>query len=66
MTELAIVVFVTLLVFGATKIPALGDALGRAVRNVRQGGGDRDAGAPGDAEQPPPKRRSSRGGDHLV
>ncbi|WP_242340352.1 MULTISPECIES: twin-arginine translocase TatA/TatE family subunit [Anaeromyxobacter] len=37
MTELLLVLFVTLLVFGATRIPALGDALGRAVRNARAG-----------------------------
>ncbi|ACG72232.1 sec-independent translocation protein mttA/Hcf106 [Anaeromyxobacter sp. K] len=35
MTELLIVAFVALLVFGATRIPALGDALGRAVRGFR-------------------------------
>jgi sec-independent protein translocase protein TatA len=32
MTELIVVLFVVVLVFGATRIPALGDALGRAVR----------------------------------
>lgn len=35
MTELIIVAFVALLVFGATRIPALGDALGRALRALR-------------------------------
>jgi sec-independent protein translocase protein TatA len=40
LTELVIVVFVTVLVFGATKIPALGDALGRAVRGFRREVGD--------------------------
>ncbi|ACL64345.1 sec-independent translocation protein mttA/Hcf106 [Anaeromyxobacter dehalogenans 2CP-1] len=48
MTELLIVAFVALLVFGATRIPALGDALGRAVRGVRAAArGDRGP------EQPP-------------
>jgi sec-independent protein translocase protein TatA len=47
MTELLVVLFVTLLVFGATRIPALGDALGRALRNARAGTAD-DRGA-GDA-----------------
>ncbi|BDG04671.1 twin-arginine translocase TatA/TatE family subunit [Anaeromyxobacter oryzae] len=32
MTDLAIVVFVAVLVFAATRIPALGDALGRALK----------------------------------
>jgi sec-independent protein translocase protein TatA len=32
MTELLVVLFVSLLVFGATRIPSLGDAIGRAVR----------------------------------
>ncbi|WP_242342336.1 twin-arginine translocase TatA/TatE family subunit [Anaeromyxobacter terrae] len=39
MTELLLVLFVTLLVFGATRVPALGDALGRAVRNARGASG---------------------------
>jgi sec-independent protein translocase protein TatA len=53
MTELLVVLFVTLLVFGATRIPALGDALGRALRNARAGatgersGGDAGAREPG-------------------
>jgi sec-independent protein translocase protein TatA len=34
MTEILVVLFVALLVFGATRIPALGDALGRAVRGT--------------------------------
>ncbi len=36
MAELIIVLFVVLLVFGATKIPALGDAIGKGVRNFRK------------------------------
>ncbi len=35
MAELLVVVFVLLLVFGSSKIPALGDGLGRAVRGFR-------------------------------
>ncbi|GAO03368.1 MULTISPECIES: twin-arginine translocase TatA/TatE family subunit [Anaeromyxobacter] len=47
MTELLIVAFVALLVFGATRIPALGDALGRAVRGFRGAvRGDRGPGEP--------------------
>lgn len=36
MAELLVVLFVLLLVFGSSKIPALGDGLGRAVRNLRK------------------------------
>ncbi len=50
MTELLIVLFVALLVFGAPKVPAVGDALGRAVRGR---GGDRR----GDEQAPPPSGR---------
>ncbi len=47
MTELLIVLFVALLVFGATKVPAVGDALGRAVRG-------REGPRRGDEPPPPP------------
>ncbi len=36
MAELLVVLFVLVLVFGSSKIPALGDGLGRAVRNFRK------------------------------
>jgi TatA/E family protein of Tat protein translocase len=36
MAELLVVLFVLLLVFGSSKIPALGDGLGRAVRSFRK------------------------------
>lgn len=42
MAELLVVLFILVLVFGSSKIPALGDGLGRAVRNFRKavkGGG---------------------------
>jgi len=37
MGELIIVLIVVLLVFGANKIPQLGDGLGRAIRNFKKG-----------------------------
>ncbi|HSM91939.1 MAG TPA: twin-arginine translocase TatA/TatE family subunit [Anaeromyxobacteraceae bacterium] len=43
MAELLVVLFVLVLVFGSSKVPALGDGLGRAIRSVRKalkGGGD--------------------------
>ncbi|HVI96242.1 MAG TPA: twin-arginine translocase TatA/TatE family subunit, partial [Anaeromyxobacter sp.] len=51
MTELLVVIFVALLVFGATRIPALGDALGRAVRGNRSA--ERNPSPPPRAEEPP-------------
>jgi sec-independent protein translocase protein TatA len=36
MGELVVVLIVVLLVFGANKIPALGDGLGRAIRNFKK------------------------------
>jgi sec-independent protein translocase protein TatA len=35
MAELIVVLFVLLLVFGSSKIPALGDGIGRAIANFR-------------------------------
>ena len=36
MAELLVVVFILVLVFGSSKIPALGDGLGRAIRNFKR------------------------------
>jgi sec-independent protein translocase protein TatA len=36
MAELLVVLFVVLLIFGAGKIPALGDGLGKAIRNFKR------------------------------
>lgn len=36
MAELLVVLFVLLLVFGSSKIPALGDGLGRAIRSFKK------------------------------
>lgn len=50
MAELAVTVFVVLLVWGALRIPALGDAIGRRLRG------------PGPASKPPlvPTERTGR------
>ncbi len=54
MTEILVVLFVASLVFGATKIPALGDALGRAIRNFRGAvrGDDERRGPPAPRDPP--------------
>ncbi len=36
MGELVVVLIVVILVFGANKIPALGDGLGKAIRNFKK------------------------------
>lgn len=36
MGELVVVLIVVILVFGASKIPALGDGLGKAIRNFKK------------------------------
>jgi len=36
MAELLVVLFILVLVFGSSKVPALGDGLGRAIRNFRK------------------------------
>jgi sec-independent protein translocase protein TatA len=40
MAELIVVLFVLVLVFGSSKVPAIGDGLGRAVRSFRKAVGD--------------------------
>ena len=54
MTELLIVLFVALLVFGATKVPAVGDALGRALRGREGHPRSDDPAAPSSSRRDPP------------
>lgn len=57
MTELAIAAFVAVLVFAATRISSLGDALGRAVR------GDGGPDAPPEPKPSRPQAPASRAAD---
>ena len=41
--EILIVLVVVLLIFGAAKIPQLGEALGKGIRNFKKATGDDDA-----------------------
>jgi sec-independent protein translocase protein TatA len=47
--ELVIILVIVMVVFGATKLPQLGDGLGKAIRNFKrsvspgESGGDEDA-----------------------
>ncbi|QSQ27409.1 twin-arginine translocase TatA/TatE family subunit [Pyxidicoccus parkwayensis] len=50
--ELMLILFVLLLLFGATRLPQLGSSLGSAIRNFKKGfNGDEDA-ASGGQKQP--------------
>ena len=40
--ELLLVLLIVLLVFGATRLPQIGDALGKAIRNFRKGASGED------------------------
>jgi len=39
MGELLIILVIVLLIFGAGKLPAIGDALGRSIKNFKRGAG---------------------------
>ncbi|QSQ16266.1 twin-arginine translocase TatA/TatE family subunit [Myxococcus landrumensis] len=46
--ELLLILFVLLLLFGATRLPQLGSSLGSAIRNFKRGfGGEEEAGGQG-------------------
>ena len=53
-TELVIILFIILIIFGAGRLPEIGSALGRGIREFRKGQSGEDAGE--DAEPEPPKR----------
>ncbi|HSN91287.1 MAG TPA: twin-arginine translocase TatA/TatE family subunit [Anaeromyxobacteraceae bacterium] len=56
MAEMLVVLFVVLLIFGAGKIPALGDGLGRAIKNFRTSyKGEARPPAKGEPPKPPPQ-----------
>lgn len=55
--EILIILFVVILIFGAPKLPQIGDALGRAIRNFKKSvKGDNEIDVtPRDPKQLPPK-----------
>jgi sec-independent protein translocase protein TatA len=59
--ELIIVLVVVVLVFGASKIPQLGDGLGKAIRNFKSALGD-GKGAEGQGTAPAKKDEPPRPG----
>ena len=72
-TEILVVLAVVLLLFGSTRLPALGKALGKSLRNFKQGmsGADDDDNGDGDAAltakaSPPAEQGQNKGGDSPV
>jgi sec-independent protein translocase protein TatA len=61
MAELLVVLFVVLLIFGAGKIPALGDGIGKAIRNFRREMREDPAQPRREEPQPPQKLGSGNG-----
>ena len=57
--ELVLVFVVVLLFVGASRLPALGDGLGKALKNLKSAAGDAVK------DEPPPQRKlpDDRGGD---
>ena len=68
-TEILVVLAVVLLLFGSTRLPALGKALGKSLRNFKQGmsGADDDNGDDNAAltakASPPAEQGQNKGGD---
>jgi sec-independent protein translocase protein TatA len=56
MTELILVLAIVVLFFGAKSLPAIGEGLGKAIRNLRTGAQGEDGG-----KKPPPPKRLPRG-----
>ncbi len=53
--ELLIIVFVIALIFGAPRLPQIGDGLGRAIRNFKKGlKGDNEIDVTPEKKQVPP------------
>ena len=64
MGELVMILVIVTVVFGATKLPALGDGLGKAIKNFKRGIDTLDEppdGAKGKIESPPPKTEVKEG-----
>jgi sec-independent protein translocase protein TatA len=50
-SELVVILIIVLVIFGGGKLPAIGDALGRSIRNFKKA-------ASGDEEPPPPTTKT--------
>jgi sec-independent protein translocase protein TatA len=58
-SELLVIIFVVVLIFGAQRLPQIGNGLGRAIRNFKtalKGDNEIDV-TPGQKKVPPPSER---------
>ena len=70
MPELLLVLLIALLVFGATRLPQIGEALGKAIRNFRKGYTGEDDNKKGQinaskSETPDATKEDSKEGPHT-
>ena len=56
--EILLILVVLLMVFGTSRLPAIGDAIGKGIRNFRRAKGE-DPAPPADAGKPPEGRGST-------
>jgi sec-independent protein translocase protein TatA len=59
MGELIVILLIVLVVFGANKLPGIGDALGRSIRNFKRASGSAEE---EDADEAPAKKKQVGGG----
>jgi len=56
MPELIVVLIIVLVIFGASRLPKLGEGLGKAIKGFKQGMNDANAEAKKEAEKPEDKK----------
>ncbi|UCD86318.1 MAG: twin-arginine translocase TatA/TatE family subunit [Desulfobacterales bacterium] len=64
--ELGIIMVIVFIIFGAGKLPQLGDGLGKAIRNFRSGIKDPPKEIDGPAQSDIHEATSKKGGDNLI
>ncbi len=64
--ELGIIMVIVFIIFGAGKLPQLGDGLGKAIRNFRSGIKDPPKEIDGPAQSDIHEATSKKGGDNPV
>ena len=66
--ELMLILIIVLIIFGAGKIPQLGEGLGKAIKGFKKSVNEADAidVTPPPSDTPPPRRRRWRKGRRLV
>src|SRR3984885_4710506 len=57
MGELIVILLIVLVVFGANKLPGIGDALGRSIKNFKRASGNDEPGEDDEEPAPVPARK---------